>query len=429
MEIRDKQQVLKKRVNLALVIAILALLLASAVLMYVNGERNEPQLSAYSEDWDGVSNFRQELENNSYSIRTIISSPELLRNSEERGLEPDKTLYVAIGVERLYLDSEADAIRSFVDKGGRILIADDFGYANTLAPEFKVSYLKGQLYDEAFEKNPKFVIRPVNFNEDAIRFSGTVMFNEPSGLKVGGSATVIAESSAHSWLDANFNQQRDLTFDAQGRPKDIEAYSSYPMVALWQGDLGKAIFVSDSSVFINDMIGRHDNREFALSLVEYLLPSGGTVIFDESRHNDQNPATNMEQESFHLIVVGTTNNNFKILTGTVVVLALIVLLVALNDPTPMVHRQVLSKVQIDELRASGLSAQDEERIRKVLLDAVRHRYALTPEELVGMKVAQLEEMIGDEVLLDFALKGKKKYYGQELEQILVKIKEWVGDVE
>jgi hypothetical protein len=427
MEIRDKQQVLKKRVNIALVIAILSLLLASAVLMYVNGERNEPQLSAYSDAWDGVSGFRQELQNNSYSIRTIISSPELLRNCEERGMVPEKTLYVAIGVERMYLDSEASALRSFVDKGGRILFADDFGYANTVAPEFKVSYLDGQLYDEAFEKNPKFVIRPVNFNEGG--FHGTVIFNEPAGLKVGGSATVIAESSAHSWLDANFNGQRDLTFDGQGRPKDIEAYSSYPMAALWQGDLGKAIFVSDSSVFINDMIGRHDNREFALSLVEYLLPSGGTVIFDESRHNDDNPATNLEQESFHLIVVGTTNNNFKILTGTIVVLALIVLLVALSDPAPQVHRQMLSKVQIDELRSSGLSAQDEERLRKVLLDAVRHRYALTPEELVGMKVAQLEELIGDDDLLDFALKGKKKYYGQELEQLLVKIKEWVGDVE
>lgn len=425
MEIRDKEQVLKKRVNLALVIAILALLIGSAVLVYVNGERNEPQLSAYSDEWDGTSRFRQELENNSFSIRTIISSPELLRNSEERGLVPEKTLYVAIGVEKMYLDSESDAIRSFVDKGGRILIADDFGYANTLSPEFKVSYLKGQLYDEAFEKNPKFVIRPVNFEG----FSGIVMFNEPAALKVGGSATVIAESSDHSWLDANFNQQRDLTFDALGRPKDIEAYSSYPMTALWQGDLGKAIFVSDPSIFINDMIGRHDNREFALSLVEYLLPSGGTVIFDESRHNDQNPATNLEQETFHLIVVGTTNNNFKILTGTVAVLALIVLLVALNDPIPMVHRQVISKVHLDELRMSGLSAQDEERVRKVLLDAVRHRYALTPEELLGMKVAQLEELIGDEALLDFALKAKKKYYGQELEQILIRIKEWVGDVE
>ena len=427
MEIRDKEHVLKKRVNLALVIAIIGLLTASVVLIYVNGERNEPQLSAYSDDWNGVSAFRHDLENNSFSIRTIISSPELLRNSEERGLVPEKTLYVAIGVEKMYLDSESDAIRTFVDKGGRILIADDFGYANTLSPEFKVSYLKGQLYDEAFEKNPKFVIRPVNFNEGM--FHGTVMFNEPSALKIGGSATPIAESSDHSWLDANFNQQRDLTFDDQGRPKDIEAYSSYPMVAMWQGDLGKAIFVSDSSIFINDMIGRHDNREFALSLVEYLLPSGGTVIFDESRHNDPNPATNLEQETFHLIVVGTTNNNFKILTGTIVVLALIVLLVALSDPASMVHRQVLSKVHLDELRTSGLSAHDEERLRKVLLDAVRHRYALTPEELLGMKVAQLEELIGDEALLDFALKAKKKYYGQELEQILVKIQEWAGDVE
>jgi len=50
---------------------------------------------------------------------------------------------------------------------------------------------------------------------------------------------------------------------------------------------GRIVFFSDSSIFINEMWDRYNNSEYNLALVESLIGSHGTVIFDEKSYGEE----------------------------------------------------------------------------------------------------------------------------------------------
>ena len=419
MEIRQEEERYRRKISVVLIITVILLVILVGLLIY-ESQTASPQLSAYSDDWNDLSQFRDEMENHessSLTVRTIISSPALLDNIDD----PSDSVYVAIGIEKMYLDNEAISIRKFVERGGSIIIADDFGHGNSISKEFGVEFLQGRLWDETFVKNPKFVV--VAINEAPFSFSGAVMFNEPSALKRG-SAELIATSSEHSWLDKNLNGQRDIHRDATGNVVDYEEFKQYDLAAVRTVGDGKAVFIADSSMFINDMLDRKDNLEFAKALMDYLLPSGGEIIMDEGRHDDQNVLTNIQQESFHIIVIATTNNNFKLLTGVVVFLAIVILLVALSDPPDLEHKQRLFKPNLDELSSNFISFRDQTRIRQVLIEKVRLTRGYSVEEFKALPLSDLEDILEDDVLMDFLILKSRKYSSEELRAILELIKEW-----
>jgi len=249
------------------------------------------------------------------------------------------------------------------------------------------------------------------------------MFNEPSALKKG-QADSIAKSSEHSWLDANMNGIRDISVDETGTVTDYELFQAYDLVAIRTLKEGRAVFISDSSLFINDMIDRKDNLEFAKSLVDFLLPNGGEIIMDEGRHEDQNVLTNIQQESFHIIVVATTNNNFKLLTGVIVFLGMVVLLVALSDPPNLEHKQRLFKPNLDELVTNYLGYRDQERVRRVFLEKVRLTRGYSVEEFKALSLSELEDIFEDDDLMDFVIDKERRYDSDELRHVLRLIKEW-----
>jgi hypothetical protein len=129
-----------------------------------------------------------------------------------------------------------------------------------------------------------------------------------------------------------------------------------------------------------------------------------------------------------MMVISTTNNNFKVVTGVLLFLSMIVLLMALSDPVQMVHKQVISKIYLDELNDTLLTHMDEERIRKILLESLRIHYSLSKDELLALKVSELRSKVKDRVLLDFIMKTKR-YTGEDLEDIVVRIQRWSRDVE
>ncbi|MCD6383706.1 MAG: hypothetical protein J7L88_04520 [Thermoplasmata archaeon] len=104
-----------------------------------------------------------------YKVRSIVSSPTILMGDL---VDPKKTLYLAIGVERPYTHSEILAIEDFVRRGGHAIIADDFGYANALASRFGVTFYGGQFYDENFDKNANFTIITAHLPSDRYDKSG-----------------------------------------------------------------------------------------------------------------------------------------------------------------------------------------------------------------------------------------------------------------
>ncbi len=143
--------------------AVLALLLLSVANSYLVD--SDPHLSAYDDDWDDLSAFREDLKAMDVDTTSMISSPVLLGELEN----PEDTVFIVTGVEQDtislprftndadvidfaesegYSTTEIQAIVEYVISGGTILVMDDFGYSAGLAEQFGLGYSGHQLYDE-----------------------------------------------------------------------------------------------------------------------------------------------------------------------------------------------------------------------------------------------------------------------------------------
>ena len=127
---------------------------------------NTNQLSAYDDDWNDMSAFRQDIKDMGVETRSLVSSPLLLADIED----PRNTTYVVAGVERDtlslpqfdddgfitiasddgYSPSEVEAIVTFVENGGTAIILEDYGFAGTIAEAFGVRYNGYQLFDTTY---------------------------------------------------------------------------------------------------------------------------------------------------------------------------------------------------------------------------------------------------------------------------------------
>ena len=144
---------------------VLGVLLMTILLNFINLSATN-QLSAYDDDWNDMSAFRQDIKDMGIETRSLVSSPLLLADIED----PRNTTYVLAGVERDtltlpqfdedgfitiasgngYSPSEINAIVEFVEAGGTAMVFEDYGYANTIAEAFGIRYTGEQVYDTTY---------------------------------------------------------------------------------------------------------------------------------------------------------------------------------------------------------------------------------------------------------------------------------------
>ena len=154
----------KKNRRLALIgsfWALLCVLLLSIAVTYV--VPGQTQQSAYGEDWNDLGSFRSELNGLGVETTALVSSPLLLSDIDH----PEETVFIVSGVERDtislpsftgdgnliqfsegdgYTSSEIDAISNFVERGGTVILMDDFGYSSNLAAEFGLEFTNHRLF-------------------------------------------------------------------------------------------------------------------------------------------------------------------------------------------------------------------------------------------------------------------------------------------
>ena len=139
---------------------LLATLVLSIAMTYV--VPGQTQQSAYGDEWNDLGAFRAELNDMGIETTALVSSPLLLSDIDH----PEQTIFVVSGVERDtislprftgdddviqfsegdgYTSSEIVAIQDFVDRGGTVMLMDDFGYSSNLAAEFGLEYAKHRL--------------------------------------------------------------------------------------------------------------------------------------------------------------------------------------------------------------------------------------------------------------------------------------------
>lgn len=144
---------------------VLVMLLSTVVSQVINIGNNEGQ-SAYGDDWNDMSAFRQDVKDMGIDTKSLVSSPLLLADIED----PANTTFIIAGVERDtlslpqfssdgfltfaaedgYTPAEVEAIKEFVFAGGDVLVMDDFGYSSSIAEAFGVRFKGVQLYDTVY---------------------------------------------------------------------------------------------------------------------------------------------------------------------------------------------------------------------------------------------------------------------------------------
>jgi len=391
------------------------LLLGSTVGLLI-GSLDEGTLTTRKEGWDGLSRVYDALKDGGYEVDPLITSSTVLFHERD----PKSTLYLSVGPEREYSLSETQAIRKFHSRGGRLFIADDSEDINGLMNQFDVTVLGGQLYDENFYRNPDFI----RVDADLVDvFSGVLLLNRPSSLLYSSGRTV-AMSSPSSWVDINGNGERDMENTTQGETLGPKAVCMIADPEFRELDTGCAVFMSDPSFLLNEMIGEEDNLEFFLSLVSYLLPEGGRIIIDEGMHQLGGLSSSFQRASM-MIVLLTSDVNLKIITASMVLIIVSAFVYLFETPEKLRHMCLLDRTGLAELVEPNVSRKDVPEIKKVFLDKVRIANSMTVEDFARLEWDELEKLIHNRELFQF-VQGYGSYRREEIERILVEVSRWQG---
>jgi hypothetical protein len=337
------------------------------------------QLSAYSSDWRDVSAFRSSLEKSGYKTSSIVSTPLMLNASE--GVLPDFRVLVVLGVERPYLTDEINTIVDFVAGGGCLLLADDFGYGNTLAARFGLGFSGRRLYSADFDRNPSFP----KLNATLSNAPYSLISDRPCALEKVSDPEVDAWTSTDTWMDEDGDGERD--YEEQSNP--------YPVVAHEGFHDGAIIIVSDPGIFINDMWGRADNSAFFLDCLGSHFPPNARFIFDETRHRPDALREGGWRTGMMLEVLALDNAWGK---ATLAVLALAAVLAGammVRPPAEWRHEDTLGEVNLYHLAQRRFRAEDRGRLRAVLLEKVRISLGLHPDEFSELDADGLRRVIAD----------------------------------
>ncbi len=260
---------------------------------------NDSEYSIYNPGWDGCSDLAvktREMGNFAPNIELVEGkrTEVVQRDLYEYEIEPQDTGLMIIGPEQEFSGESIDFVDDFLQEGGRMVLADDFGSGNTLLDGLDTdsSFHSTPLLDLSFEGKPEFGVAYNTSEHDMTDGVSQVMLNSPTAVEKDANATTLMRSSEASWLDE----------DGDGIKDADEEFSEYPLITVEEYGEGELILVSDPGIFINSMQERKDNRILSENILEYLSEERSDIIFDES-HRDMSFL-------YRIIYTGDVPNNF-----------------------------------------------------------------------------------------------------------------------
>jgi len=343
------------------------------------------QLSAYDRNWDDLSDLKRAIEEDGIRTSCVASTPLVLERLDT-GME---TVLLCIGVERAYTDKEAAAIVSFVqDGGGTIVVADDFGFGNSIAKYFGVRF--SGLPVRAFGSDVGGRLVPSEARTAHAYTSSvySVVLNDATFLQADrwSGIDILAWSPTTSWVDFD----RDVDKDPE------EPIASVPLVARVKLGFGTAIFISDPSLFINGMVHERQNLPFALGLLDPIRQMAGRmVLFDESRHAP-GAAGEAVQRALYSVTEGALTSDMGLLWAAIALAAAIVAgAIAARPPQRMRHRDVLEDPSTVRLDPTYERFSLYYRLRAIILERTRIRYHLAPWDFYTAYISSLPEDLSE----------------------------------
>lgn len=185
--------------------------------------------------WNGLSALKERFK------------PITLSQTEEiEGYDALNHTLMIIGPDEPFTPKEVEAIENFLSLGGLLIVADDFGSANTLLSglNLPIRVNGGLMLDPLYKWKALNLPRITDFRDEYEGLS--VDMNNPSILEIGDGARPLARSSYYSFIDENLNGVYD-----EGEP-----VGPFPVMAEFRFGEGRVIALSDPSIFINAMFDR-----------------------------------------------------------------------------------------------------------------------------------------------------------------------------
>ncbi len=174
-----------------------------------------------------------------------------------------------------YQDSDLIQLDTFIKEGGTLLLADDFGYGNTVLDHLGLeTRFSGQpLLDPLLCYKNQWLPRITDFSDDFHEAGITALvLNHGTALLDVSEESCIAWSSESSFLD----------LDRNGKSGSNDINGPLAVAARYSIGKGTVLGLSDPSILINSMADRDDNRAF----IDHILSSHGTgkrITIDTSR--------------------------------------------------------------------------------------------------------------------------------------------------
>ncbi|MEZ0290065.1 MAG: DUF4350 domain-containing protein [Sulfolobales archaeon] len=183
---------------------------------------------------------------------TILSIRDLSR------VNSNNSIVFIIGPTINFSLADASILREYIERGGVVVLADDFGSGNTLLESMNVSvrFDKRLLEDPLYNfKSSKLPIANVRINNQTynLYLNYATVINASSR-----DSNCIGYSSVYSYLDSNLNNIKDPD----------EPWGPFCIVYRLILREGSMVLISDPSIFINSMISLGDNSNFIKTLIE-----------------------------------------------------------------------------------------------------------------------------------------------------------------
>jgi hypothetical protein len=175
-----------------------------------------------------------------------------------------------------YSKEESAYVRSFLERGGKVIVMDDYGVANSLLNNLSAPitlYPVPLCQDMDYYKEQSFpVIKNIAPSWETAKVS-SLTFNHPVSLSLSGDARAIALTSVYGWLDLNDSSRLEKN----------ELMGMYPVIASWSRGRGELIVIGDPDLLANSVIDQTDNRIFMRNVLK------GTVWVDVSHGRGVTP--------------------------------------------------------------------------------------------------------------------------------------------
>ena len=252
-------------------IVLYALALTVGLGLVVAASTSGAAFGVYNLEWDGTSDVRGLADQHTDS-QVLLDT-----NAYERG-DANGTVAVVLSPIEPYGTTDTRRVRAFVNNGGTLVVADDFGpHSNALLGDVGASsrFDGAQLRDERhYYRAPSL---PVATNVTETRYTtGVTQLTLNKGTAIDpGNATVVATTSEFGYLDRN----------GTGNLSSDDELGTYPVVTVESVGDGQVISVGDPSLFINAMLSQPDNAAFATALFE----THDRALLDYSHAGEQPP--------------------------------------------------------------------------------------------------------------------------------------------